>query len=132
MKLETADDPAVSCPAVPGHANMPVPNTPPGAFVALGAPATPFSEALAVTLQPGPMTPGLCVFGLPAPMTPGLPALSAPTAAKLAPLANSNNIQLTQPLAPPVSREAGCFLIFEAAHCDLARDNIMSSLIICL
>ena len=108
MKPETA----VSCPAVPGHAGMRVPDTPLAAF---GAPATPFSED-----HPG-------VFGAPAPMTPGLPA------DLLARLANSNNnMKLTLPLAPPVSREAGCFLTFKAAHCDLACNNILSSLIICL
>ena len=105
MKPETA----VSCPAVPGHAGMRVPDTPPEAF---GAPATPFSEAHAATLQPAPTTPGLCVFGAPAPMTPGLPA------DLLARLANSNNnIQHTLPLAPPVSREAGCF--FDIQGCSL-------------
>jgi hypothetical protein len=62
-------------------------------------------------------------------MTPGLPA---DLLARLANSNNNNNIQLTLPLAPPVSREAGCFLTFKAARCNLACNNILSSLIICL
>ena len=89
--------------------------------------------------DPAPMTPGLP--DAPAPMTPGLGAVFGPPASSLPAPSTPNvtprhcgppwNIMLTQPLAPPVSREAGCFFTFEAAHIDLAHGEILSSLIIC-
>jgi hypothetical protein len=132
----TPEECFVSSPAVPGHLGPRVPATPDGAL--LGAPARPFFESL----DPAPMTPGLPAT--PAPMTPGLPVASQFMQGP--PLPRTPNVvpnawcpprppwlfKLTQPLAPPVSREAGCFLTFGAACCsDLANCEILSSLLIC-
>ena len=117
---KTPDNCIVSSPAVPPNAPARVHRAPETSLSDSQAPASPepTAELNPSWLTAAPMTQG----GVPAPSIPKAAALLVSPCPPW-------NLRLTQPLAPPVSREASCVLTVEAAHGEVAHGRIFSSLI---